>query len=124
MLSISGIGQIALPVRDLQRAIVFYRDTLDLTLLFEHSNAAFFDCDGIRLMLSVSERSEHGHPACLVYYRVPDIAAAAETLRARGVEFEREPHVVSRLPSYDLWLAFFRDSEGNRLGLISEQARG
>jgi Predicted enzyme related to lactoylglutathione lyase len=123
LLSTAVIGQIALPVRDLRRAIEFYRDTLGLLLLFEHSNAAFFDCAGIRLMLAESDRAEREPARCLVYFTVPDIQAAARELERRGVALERQPHIVNRLPSYDLWLAFFRDSEGNPLALISERPR-
>ena len=40
----------------------------------------------------------------------------------RGVRFEAEPHLVAKLPDHDLWLAFFQDSEGNFLALMSEVA--
>ncbi len=55
--------------------------------------------------------------------RVADIQATAEALAERGVEFEREAHLVARLPDHDLWLAFFRDPDGNLLALMSELKR-
>ena len=55
---VSAIGQIALTVTNLPRALQFYRDTLGLKFLFEASNMAFFDCGGVRLMLTKSEQPE------------------------------------------------------------------
>jgi methylmalonyl-CoA/ethylmalonyl-CoA epimerase len=50
------IGQIAIPVGDLDRAVQFYGDVLGLRLLFRVPPAlAFFDCGGVRLMLSPPE---------------------------------------------------------------------
>ena len=46
-----------------------------------------------------------------------------EKLKARGVEFIVKPHLVAPMPAYDLWLADFRDSEGNILALLSEVPR-
>lgn len=120
---ISQIGQIAIAVRNLAQAVGFYRDILGLPFLFEASGMAFFDCGGVRLMLTVPESPEFDHPASLVYYKVPDVRQAAETLRARGAAFEREPHVVARMPGYDLWMAFLRDPERNLLAIMSEQPR-
>ena len=120
---LARIGQIAVPVHDLARAVRFYRDTLGMRFLFEAPGLAFFDCGGVRLMLSVPERPEFDHPSSIIYYKVDDIRAAYDTLRARGVEFDREPHVIAQLPSHDLWMAFFRDSERNVLALMSEVAR-
>ena len=55
---LSRIGQIAMTVRDLPRAVAFYRDVLGMRFLFEAPPAmAFFDCGGIRLMLSLPERA-------------------------------------------------------------------
>ena len=48
---INGIGQVAAPVKELNRALSFYKDTLGLPLLFNIDTMAFFDCDGVRLLL-------------------------------------------------------------------------
>jgi methylmalonyl-CoA/ethylmalonyl-CoA epimerase len=117
---LSRIGQIAVNVHDVKRAIVFYRDTLGMKLLFEMPNAAFFDCGGMRLMLSLPEQPEFDRSASIIYYKVPNIRATFETLSSRGVRFEGEPHFIARMPDHDLWMAFFRDSEGNLLALMSE----
>ena len=120
---ITRIGQIAVTARELPRAVRFYRDTLGLRLLFEVPQMAFFDCGGIRLMLGAASEPRFDHPASILYYQVADIAAAHRTLVARGVAFEQPPHFVARLDTHDLWLAFFSDTEGNVLALMSEVAK-
>jgi len=122
-IGILGVGQIALNVKDLERAVAFYRDTLGLRPLFQIPNAAFFDCGGVRLMLGPPERPEFDHPASILYYKVEDIQAAYRELTARGVRFESEPHLIARMADHDLWMAFLRDSEENLLALMSEVKR-
>jgi len=120
---LSRIGQIAVVVHDLPRAVAFYRDTLGIRLLFEAPPMmAFFDCAGVRLMLSLPSAPEHDHPASIIYYAVDDIQAATRTLVSRGVAFDNEPHVIARLPHAVLWMAAFRDPDGNILELMSEVA--
>lgn len=119
---LSAIGQIAIHVQDLDRAVTFYRDRLGLRFLFQAPpGLAFFDAGGVRLMLSRPEGDAGG--TSVLYFKVQDIVAAAAALRERGVTFIDEPHVVARMESHDLWMAFFRDSEGNTQGLMSEVAR-
>jgi methylmalonyl-CoA/ethylmalonyl-CoA epimerase len=119
-IGITGLGQIAINVHDIQRATAFYRDTLGLRLLFTAGKLAFFDCGGVRLMLDVAEKPEFDHPSSILYFSVPDINAAHRQLLANGVRFEDEPHVIARMPDHDLWMTFFRDSEKNLLALMSE----
>jgi catechol 2,3-dioxygenase-like lactoylglutathione lyase family enzyme len=117
---IDRIGQIAVAVQDVDRAADFYQRVLGLPLLFKFPGLAFFDCGGVRLMLSKAERPEFDRTS-IIYYRVPDVTAAALELERRGVVFEGTPHVVHRDERHELWMAFFRDSEGNYLGLMREQ---
>jgi len=121
--ALDRIGQIAIRVHDIGRAVRFYRDTLGMRFLFEVPNLAFFDCGGVRLMLSIPESAEFNHAGSVIYYRVPDIHHAYEALRKRGVEFIDEPHLIAKLDDHDLWMAFLRDPEGNTLALMSEVAR-
>src|SRR5437879_2362167 len=110
---LSAIGQIYVRARDLDRAVRFYRDTLGMPFPFHAPpQMAFFHWGATSVMLGVPSTPEVDHPASLVYYLVPDIASAHATLRARGVEFINEPHLVHRAPDHELWLADFRDSEG------------
>ena len=121
---LSAIGQIFVRARDLDRAVRFYRDTLGMPFLFQAPpNMAFFQCGATTVMLGVPEAPEFDHAASLVYYLVPDIATAHTTLRGRGVEFISEPHLVHRAADYELWLADFRDSEGNVLALMARKPR-
>ena len=116
---IEGIGQISIVVSDVDRAVAFYRDVLGLKYLFGFPGMAFFDCGGTRLYLAKPEKPELDQTSIL-YYRVPDISAAAETLKARGVDFEHEPRAVHKDEKHELWLGFFKDSEGNNVALMSE----
>ena len=118
-LSLSKIEQIALNAHDIDRAIAFYRDKLGMKLLFSvPPNLAFFDCDGIRLMLSLPPKPEFDHPGSIIYFNVADIHDAYATLSERGVSFEEAPSFVADMGTYDLWLAAFRDSENNLLALM------
>lgn len=120
---LAKIGQISVNAHDLERAVAFYRDTLEMKHLFTVPKMAFFDCGGIRLMLGVPEKPEFDHPGSVIYYKVDDIQATHDTLAGRGVSFEAKPHLIAKMPSHDLWMAFFRDSENNLLALMSEVAQ-
>ncbi len=122
-LGIQNIGQISIIVHDPQRAIAFYRDTLGLPLLFTAGNLAFFDCGGVRLMLGPADRPELDHPSSILYFRVPDLNAAHQRLVDRGVQIVAPPRLIAPMPTYDLWMNAFRDSEGNILELMSEVPR-
>ena len=122
--TLSQIAQIFVNVKDLDRAIAFYRDMLGMRFLFTAPpGMAFFDCGGIRIMLGKADRPEIDHPASIIYYKVDDIEKVYEVFDARGVEFIVKPHLVAPMPTYDLWLADFKDSEGNVLALMSEVPR-
>ena len=118
-LALSAIGQIAITVTGIDRAIAFYRDALGLPFLFQATNLGFFDCAGVRLMLSGGAESA-GRSSSVIYFRAPDIRQACQALAARGVAFERDPHLVASLPDHDLWMAFFRDPDRNLLALMCE----
>ena len=110
-------------VQDLDRAVAFYGDVLGLPLLFRAPpGLAFFDCGGVRLMLSRPE-GEEPVGSSILYYAVDDIMTSHAVLRARGARAVGEPHLIARMPDHDLWLAEFRDSEDNVLALMSEVPR-
>ena len=119
------IGQIAVPVDDLDRAVAFYRDVLGLRLLFQAPpGLAFFECGGVRLMLSRPEGPDVSRQSSVIYYLVDDIAVAWASVTVRGAApgaaGQAEPHLIAKMPDHDLWMAFIKDSEGNLLGLMSE----
>ena len=121
---LSSIGQIFVRAKDLDRAVRFYRDTLGMPFLFQAPpQMAFFQCGPTTVMVGVPESPEFDHPASTIYYLVPDIDAAHATLRGRAVDFISEPHLVHRAADYELWLADFRDSEGNVLALMARKSR-
>jgi methylmalonyl-CoA/ethylmalonyl-CoA epimerase len=117
---ITGVLQIAIPVRDAERATAFYRDVLGLPFLMGGPQMAFFDCGGVRLYLSGGEGGAlDGHAS--PYFRTLDIDAQCAALKEKGVTIHQEPQVIARLPHQDLWLMWFRDSEGNLLGIMEER---
>jgi methylmalonyl-CoA/ethylmalonyl-CoA epimerase len=119
-LEITGVGQIGVNVQDLARATEFYRDKLGMHLLYEFPGLAFFDCGGVRLMLSKAEKPEFDHPASIIYYRVDDIQQTARAIADRGITLEHEPRLIAKMSDHDLWMCFIRDTEGNFIGLMSE----
>ena len=140
MNNLNSIGQIAIGVSDIDRATAFYRDTLGMRFLFSAPpSMSFFDCGGVRLMLTVPEggadepksdnvadlAASDDHPRRIahgsaIYFTVLDVRQATETLRSRGVRFVGEPHVIHRTDTYDLWMSFFTDPDGNTLALMAE----
>jgi methylmalonyl-CoA/ethylmalonyl-CoA epimerase len=123
-IGILRIGQIAINAHDVDRAAAFYQNALGLKLLFKAPpGLAFLDCGGVRLMLSRPEKPEFDHPGSVLYFAVPDIQAAHARMKESGVKFEDDLHLIAKMPDHDLWMTFFRDSEGNLMGLMSEVAR-
>lgn len=118
---LTEIGQIAVPVSDIDRAIAFYRDVLGMRFLFKAPpGLGFFDCNGVRLLLDAPVGAQAESYSSVVYYKVDDIHAACAALSARGVTFQQEPELVAKMPDHDLWMAFFRDPDENLLALMCE----
>jgi len=119
-LSTARIGQISITCKDVSRATTFYRDTLGVPFLFSAGpNLAFLNAGGTRLMLSSSDAEGVGTSA--LYFFVNDIHAMRDSLGKKGVNFIEEPHIIAKMPDHDLWLAAFRDSEGNLMALMEER---
>jgi methylmalonyl-CoA/ethylmalonyl-CoA epimerase len=122
-LSDATIGQLLIPVTDLDRAISFYRDTLGLPLLFTAPpQMSFFQAGTVRLLVGVPEESGPRQSAT-IYFRVADIHAVANTIVERGVSLRSEPHLVHRTATSELWLCDFADPDGNPLCLMMETAQ-
>ena len=121
---LDDIGQIHISVGDVGRAVAFYRDVLGMQLLFEvpGQTMAFLMCGSVRIYLGKPETdASRSNP--VIYYRVDDVERAVETLRGRGVEFEADAHVVHRDANHELWMAGFRDPDGNYISLMNEVSR-
>jgi methylmalonyl-CoA/ethylmalonyl-CoA epimerase len=115
------VGQLLIPVEDLDKAVPFYRDTLGLPFLFTAPpQMSFFQCGNVRLLVGVPEASHKPQRGSMIYFKVSDIKAVHARLAKLGVSFMAEPHLVHRAATYDLWLAEFRDPDGNQLALMSE----
>ncbi|MGB0494780.1 MAG: VOC family protein [Kangiellaceae bacterium] len=120
-INLNSIGQIAIAVSNLDKAVAFYRDILDLPLLFEvPPNLAFFQCGTTRLMLTTLQGEEKDHHTSAIYYQVKDINQVAAVLENRGVAFERKPQLAAKMDDHDLWIGFIRDPDDNLVGLMEE----
>jgi predicted enzyme related to lactoylglutathione lyase len=123
MTTANGLGrihQIAMRAHDVDRATRFYRDVLGLPFLFAAPpQLAFFDCNGVRLMLSPPSPG-FDHPGSVLYFAVDDIQQMHDALKARGAMFNTAPHKIATLADREVWLAEFQDTEGNTLALMSE----
>lgn len=122
---IGSVGQVAVTVKDLDRARAFYRDTLGLTHLFDAPpGMSFFRCGNLRLLLGLPEKSAESHGSSILYYKVAGIERAHASLVAAKVAVQEPPRLVAPMPDHDLWLAFYRDSEDNTFALMDEKKRG
>lgn len=118
--SIQKVGQVAVPVQDIKRSIHFYKDVLGLQLLFNTDHMAFFDCDGLRIMLSLPEKEEFASASSVIYFQVGDIAESYKELKQKEVAFLDAPHIVAKMENTETWMVFFKDTEGNTHALMSE----
>ncbi len=124
--NINGLHQVALTTSDLERSINFYRDLLGLPLIanFDPPGLAFFDTGDVRLSVQKVDKVEA--TSSVLYFRVSDIDAAAESLQNHSIELEQAPEVVFRdekgqfgEAGEDEWMTFFRDPDGHLLAFAS-----
>ncbi|MCM3744642.1 VOC family protein [Sporosarcina luteola] len=118
--TITKIGQIGVPAKNIERATAFYKEQLGLQLLFTTDTMAFFDCDGVRLFISLPEKEEFAHSSSILYFHVEDIQQAYEEYKEKGIVFIDEPHVVAKMGQTETWMVFFKDTEDNMHALMSE----
>lgn len=118
---VKGLGQVSLTANDVNRATAFYRDVLGLSHLFDGGGMSFFDINGLRLAIG-PKGGEAEHGSSILYYRVDDIDAAHTSLNNRGVPVLEAPQEVHRQGDIALWLAFYRDTEGNAFALMEERS--
>jgi catechol 2,3-dioxygenase-like lactoylglutathione lyase family enzyme len=106
---------------DPARAMVFYRDTLGLKLLSEDPFALAFDVHGTMLRVQIVQKMTPTSYTVLGW-QVPDIAAAAKELAARGIKLER--YEWMKQTAIGIWKApsgarvgWFKDPDGNTLSI-------
>ena len=105
----------------LRRGAYLLSGDLGLALVSQDPFAAVFDANGTTLRLSRVEELTP-QPFAVLGWSVPDIEAAVDALKARGVQFERYPGMEQ--DERGLWqapggprIAWFRDPDGNTLSL-------
>ena len=118
--TIELIGQIAVNVKDVTRAVAFYKDVIGLPLLFESNGLAFFLCGETRLLLSLPEKAEFDHPSSVLYFKTDKLSSTIMSMTEAGAEFIDEPHMVGKMGNIEIWMAFFKDGEGNTHAIMSE----
>ncbi len=119
--TVGGIGQIGLTVKDLAKAKEFYGEVLGLPFLFDAGTMAFYQCGGVRLMLGTAEAGQEGPVGgTILYFKVMGIEAVCTELQGMGVGFVQEAHRVAKMPDHELWMAFVKDPDGNVVGLMEE----
>ncbi len=91
------------------------------TARFDPPGLLFFDLEGVRLLL------DRNAPSSLIYLHVDNVHDALERLEGLA-DVTSAPHVIFRHEDdtlgpagTDEWHAFVRDSEGNLVGLVSQQ---
>lgn len=120
--ALGPVGQVLVPVTDLDRAVDFYGRVLGLPLLFRYPGNAFFDA-GVRIYLA--QPTEPGFDGrATIYLRTEDVTGAVAAIEARGADVTVRPTIAHRDAAYDLWLAFVRDPDGNNVGLMREAPKG
>ena len=119
---LSEIGQIAITVSDVSKALPFYRDVLGLTFLFSPGpNLAFLLAGKVRIMLSTPQGAGTVGANSILYFKVTDIVATHSAIVARGATNERAPQLAAKMPDHELWIGFIRDPDGNLIGLMEER---
>ena len=74
-------------------------------------------------MLGPADTPDLDHPSSILYFRVPDLHVAHQRLVELGVQIVAPPRLIAPMPTYDLWMNAFQDSEGNIMELMSEIPR-
>lgn len=120
---LSGVIQIAIPAKDIERATAFYRDTLGMQFLFNAPNMAFLDCGGIRIYLDANPGGKEPGGNSLIYFKTEDIEHAHAELKEKGAAIHQAPGIIAKLPDRDVWLMWVRDSESNLLGIMEEREK-
>ena len=121
-IKLSTIGQISITVRDVNKALAFYRDALCLDFLFSAGpELAFLNADGVRIMLSTPQGAGTIGGNSILYFNVSDIEAVHSSLVGRGAQNERDPQLAAKMSDHELWTGFLRDPDGNLVGLMEEK---
>lgn len=120
--ALSDIGQIAVVVSDVSKALPFYRDVLGLKFLFSAGPAlAFLQAGSVRIMLTPPEGAGRVGGNSVLYFRVDDIEGTQHAIVGRGAANYKDPRSIAKMPDHDLWIGFVTDPDGNLIGLMEEK---
>lgn len=118
-----SVDGLTLTVRDLDRSVAFYRDTLGLTEAGPRGDTVVMTHGEVRIRLS---RVADPQPVDrrTVHLEVPDVRESYAGLRDAGFGFVEPPRVVSHGAQYERWAALLRDPDGHAVALTSWEKRG
>lgn len=110
-----------LPVSNLAEARTFYEETLGLHPDMVTEGGVMYSSGGTQLFVYPSRTRAAGHTQ--MSWLVPDINVEVAALKAKGIEFEA--YDLPGIKSVDgivqsgpeVWTAWFKDPDGNLLGL-------
>jgi len=108
------VWDVTFAVSNLEQAVGFYEQVLELPKKYRYSTYAGFDCGGVEIGLVPGQVPVNQEGMPCVDFLVQDVDAIYRTLSGRGVRFLREPHDTA-------WggrLALFTDPDGNVLQLV------
>jgi predicted enzyme related to lactoylglutathione lyase len=113
---VKGVATVWVPVSDMDRALAFYRDVLNLDVRMQESDWSEVDAGGLTIGLNARESASGSSSGGAVISFQPEsgLDAEVERLKGQGVEFTGEisDHEWGRI-------APFRDTEGNDLQLYA-----
>jgi catechol 2,3-dioxygenase-like lactoylglutathione lyase family enzyme len=143
---LDGVHHLGLTVADIERSIVFYRDTLGMTLHRRRPhvdneyvaqqtgydgvvlNVASFRVADSSQTLEVVQYMTHGAPRASAATNQPgishlcltvnDLQSAYEDLRSRGVRFRSTPVRITAGPNTGGLVVYFEDPDGYTLELF------
>lgn len=119
---IQEIGQLAITVKNVSKALNFYQGILGLEFLFSPSdNLAFLKCGATRIMLSTPQGAGEVGKNSIPYFKTADLLSFFDKLIEKGASQERKPQLAAKMPDHELWIGFVKDPDGNLIGLMEEK---
>ena len=116
-----------IPTSDLPRLRRFYEDVLGFNVREETSAGVFFDAGGGTYFAVTRQSGKSSGAHTQMGFRVSDIAVEVAELRNRGAEFEayETPKTVDGIAEVPVGrAAWFRDPDGNLIGMVEFARRG
>ena len=110
------LGQVALKVTDLERAIDWYANALGLPLVLQFEGMAFLQAGETRLYLSIGVPQQNA----LLYFRTDSLHALVNRLTASGAPLVAAPHRIHvHSDGREEWMAFLKDPDEIVFGLMT-----